>query len=497
MNKTLHDPDFDMSLDYQRLKLKIIFAATLLVISGSLVLVVSILSGGSSFNALLILLGFGIFYAYETNKRFKRLASHPPLEHPEILGMVRKLSKKGNIQEPKVLVEDEPVINAYALSTPGGSYIILPEGIINAFDSGIISKTEMEAILAHELGHIINRDSFISAGLYFTTRLFVVILTTLEKIKPYLSRIAKKSAETTQRLEWDSFTGIMMLAFTLFLFMLLLFVAVSSISLFILISICVFSINFLGRQQEHVADLISASLTEKPGAMSEALHNIHKLDLLDIPSSELSPYQSALLNGTYMELTGRKLTFRERLDEYKSTHPNLINRINILLTPKNLSKPLVFIGDRINALDLMSLELKELPVIMIWKKEIPLSVSLYHGVFLGIFSGIISSVLGILEVPSQVNYVLLVLAAVWIGIFSLSRSYPSKYPFNLYSTDAMLTLIFIFTLTFSFFTSIAAGVLVFYGTIVLSIILMVPVSILSAITMTYFRKRQGIKGGHG
>ena len=155
----------EMSLDYQRFKLKIIFAITLLVIAGSLILVTSLLSGGSIFIGLLIILSFGIFYAYETNKEFKRLSADPLLVHSEIIEMVRILSENGNIQPPSVLVEDKDIINAAALSTPGKSYVILPQGIIDSFDNGNITKEEMESILAHELGHIINKDSFISAGM--------------------------------------------------------------------------------------------------------------------------------------------------------------------------------------------------------------------------------------------------------------------------------------------------------------------------------------------
>jgi len=40
----------------------------------------------------------------------------------------------------------------------------------------------MESILAHELGHIINKDSFISAGLWFTIRLFTIIQNILNRI---------------------------------------------------------------------------------------------------------------------------------------------------------------------------------------------------------------------------------------------------------------------------------------------------------------------------
>jgi Zn-dependent protease with chaperone function len=318
----------EMSLEYQRLKLKIIFAITLLVITGSLILVTSLLSGGSTFIGLLIILIFGIFYVYETTKKFKMLSKAPLLEHSEIIEMIGLLSKNGNIDPPSVLVEDEDVINAYALSTLKKSYIILPRGIIDSFDNGDISKEEMESIIAHELGHIINKDSFISAGMWATVRFFQLLQSSLEKIGSFISKITQKSADATRRADnW------LLICMTLLLALLLVLIIVSSISLSIFIFVCVFFIHLLGRQQEHVADLISAKLTQKPNVLATALHNIHKLDLLSTPASQLSPYEYAIVSKSTIDLKDENLTFRDRIKEYSSTHPNLTYRINLLLSP--------------------------------------------------------------------------------------------------------------------------------------------------------------------
>ncbi|MBU4220990.1 MAG: M48 family metalloprotease [Euryarchaeota archaeon] len=478
----------DRSLGYQRLKLKIIFAITLLVIAGSLILVISLLSGGSILTGLLILIGFGIFYAYETNKEFNKLSALPPLDHPEIIEMVRRLSENGNIEPPVVLAKDEIEINAYALSTPRKSYIILPKGIIDSFDNGNISKEEMESILAHELGHIINKDSFISAGLWFTIRLFTIIQNILNRIQPYIARITKKSAETTRRYGDDGMAGWMLLGMTLFLVFMLVLVIVSSISLFILISICVFFINFLGRQQEHVADIISARLTQKPEMMASALHTIDKLYIMGTPSTELSPYQSAIMNTPTLELNNRKLTLSDRWNEYKSTHPNLINRVNILLTPRFFSNRALSLKDRLDVLNLKKYPLKELPVIKILNMGIPLSHSIFHGIILGIFIGIVSLIVTSFWLTTQFNYLLLFVVGAWIGLFSISKTYPADSSFNMYSLDTMFTLVFVFLMTFSLLTSIATGVLAFYSTIILGILIMVPVSIVSAFTLSYIKK---------
>ena len=478
----------EMSLDYQRFKLKIIFAITLLVIAGSLILVTSLLSGGSIFIGLLIILSFGIFYAYETNKEFKRLSADPLLEHSEIIEMVRILSENGNIQPPSVLVEDKDIINAAALSTPGKSYVILPQGIIDSFDNGNITKEEMESILAHELGHIINKDSFISAGMWATVRLFQIIRNGLERIRPFIAKITQKSAEATRRSDSDGVAVWMLFGMTLFLVFLLVLVIVSSISLLILMFICIFFIHLLGRQQEHVADIISARLTQKPELMASALHNIHKLDLVGAPASELSPYESAIVNKSTMELKDEKLTFRNRLEEYNSTHPNLTHRINLLMAPRFFPNWMFSLKDKVNAFDLSKYPLNNLSAIKIRDLEIPLSNSLYHGILLGILVGVVSLTLNYLAPSTPLTYVLLVMSSVWIGLFSLSKDYPPESSLNLNYFNEILTLIFVFTLTYSFLTNIATGVLAFYSTIILGMLIMVPVSFISGVTLTYIKK---------
>lgn len=477
------------NLDFQRIKLKLFFAATLLVLTGSLVLVVSILSGGSKFTAFIILIGFGIFYAYETNKEFKKLTSQSPLEHPEIMEMVHELSKKGGIPAPDVLTENEPVINAYALSTPKKSYIILPDGIIESFDNGTFTKEEMESILAHEMGHIINKDSLIKTGLLFILRILEIIQITLGKIEPYIAKLTKKSAEVTSRHRGDDYTGLFLIGFTLMFLMMLIVVVVTSISLFILISICVFFINLLGRQMEYVADLISARLTQKPAVLAGALHTIHKLDLLGLPESEYSIYESSLLNTKTIDLKDTKLSFRDRLSEYNSTHPNLINRIDMLLNQKDYPKSLLALRDKFNLLDLRSMQLKELPVIDIFNSKISLSHPLYHSIFLGIFLGIISMIANSFTLNFFTDYLVFILGAIWIGLFSLSRPYPKGHSISMHSLDTMMNVVFVVTLTYSIFTTIENGIMSFYSMIFLGIVLMVPISLLSALTVTYIRKR--------
>lgn len=480
---TTQKTSIEMSLEYQRLKLKIIFAITLLVITGSLILVTSLLSGGSTFIGLLIILIFGIFYAYETTNKFKMLSKASTLEHSEIIGIVVLLAKNGNIDPPSVLVEDEDVINAYALSTLKKSYIILPQGIIDSFDNGNISKEEMESIIAHELGHIINKDSFISAGMWATVRFFQLLQSGLEKIGSFISKITQKSADATRRSDnW------LLICMTLLLALFLVLIIVSSISLSIFIFVCAFFIHLLGRQQEHVADLISAKLTQKPDVLATALHNIHKLDLLSTPASQLSPYEYAIVSKSTIDLKDENLTLRDRIKEYNSTHPNLTYRINLLLSPKLIPNWVYSLENKINTFKLSKYSLNNRFAIKYKDWEYPPFNPFYHGISLGILVGFVFLTLNYFVSSTLSFYVFLIISSIWIGVSSLSKDYPTESSFNLSYFNEILTLVFVFVLVFSFLSNIATGVLAFYSTIILGITIMVPVSFISGVTLTYIKK---------
>ena len=77
---------------------------------------------------------------------------------PELVKMVAGLARKANLPMPKVFVIDEPVPNAFAT---GRNY----EHASVAVTSGImklLTRDEMEGVLAHELSHIKHRDILIS-----------------------------------------------------------------------------------------------------------------------------------------------------------------------------------------------------------------------------------------------------------------------------------------------------------------------------------------------
>ena len=80
-------------------------------------------------------------------------------EAPEIYAIVRRVAGIANVPMPSVHVIDQPAPNAFATGRdPQHAAVAVTSGILQVMDA-----RELTAVLAHEVGHVTNRDTLVMA----------------------------------------------------------------------------------------------------------------------------------------------------------------------------------------------------------------------------------------------------------------------------------------------------------------------------------------------
>ena len=106
-----------------------------------------------------LVINFGMYFF--SDKLALSMSGAKPLDekqYPELVTIVSELAMKQNIPMPKLYITPEQQANAFATGRdPKHSSVAVTQGILQ-----ILSKDELRAVLAHELGHVKNRDILVA-----------------------------------------------------------------------------------------------------------------------------------------------------------------------------------------------------------------------------------------------------------------------------------------------------------------------------------------------
>ena len=119
--------------------------------------------GGKSGMTFALIMAFGMnFLTYWFSDKIVLKMYHArqvtEAEAPELYGMVRRLAQRAELPMPKVYTINEDQPNAFATGrNPEHGAVAVTSGIMR-----VLSREELEGVLAHELAHIKHRDILVS-----------------------------------------------------------------------------------------------------------------------------------------------------------------------------------------------------------------------------------------------------------------------------------------------------------------------------------------------
>ena len=238
--------------------------------------------------------------AWYANQSIIRLASGAKSlkrkDAPELYNMLENLCISRGLQTPKFNIIETPALNAFASGIDDSTYTItVTRGLIERLE-----PDEIEAVLAHELTHIMNKD----VRLLVVAVIFVGIFSFFAELlfRGFFHSGVRVGGHTRSR-KGDSRGGGMLILI--------------AIAMIIIAYVLAIVIRFsLSRKREYLADAGAVELTKNPDAMICALQKISGNSQFKAPADvrQMMVENSQPFAGVFM------------------THPRIDKRIEALKT---------------------------------------------------------------------------------------------------------------------------------------------------------------------
>lgn len=143
--------------------MKQIFKTTMLLaaLTGLFMAVGSLVGGRSGALIALVIAGFmnmGMYWFSDSLVLKMQRAQPLGNKYPEVKRIITELATHDGLPMPKLYWVDTPIPNAFATGrSPSHAAVAVTSGIMD-----ILNEKELRAVLAHELGHVKNRDMLVS-----------------------------------------------------------------------------------------------------------------------------------------------------------------------------------------------------------------------------------------------------------------------------------------------------------------------------------------------
>ena len=221
-----------------------------------------------------------------------------PADSPNLHRIVDGLAMKAQLPKPKVYIVESGMPNAFATGKdPKHAAVAVTTGLLN-----LLSYEEIEGVLAHELAHVMNRDTLISA-IAATIAGVITMLASMAQWAAIFGGIGGRDD--------DSGGGI-----------------IGLIAMAIVAPIAATLIQLaISRSREYVADAEGARICKKPWALADALQKLeygnsnYKPNISDVNPKESSAHMfivNPLKAGTIQSLFSTHPATEERIKRLKA-----------------------------------------------------------------------------------------------------------------------------------------------------------------------------------
>ena len=268
-------------------------AKTLLLIVAMTGLLVWIgdLLGGQSGMVLALAVGLilnGVSYFFSDKIVLASYGAQPvsQAEAPQLHAIVANLAQRAGLPMPRIAIIPEDTPNAFATGrNPEHAVVAVTEGIMR-----VLSRAELEAVIAHELGHVKHRDILIGS-----------LAAVLAQAIMFLSRMAFWFSPRDEEGRSNPLAGIAIMILG----------PIAAILLQMAVS----------RSREYLADDYSAHLTGRPDLLASALERLHAYNQ-QLPMQSAEPATAHMMIVNPLSAGGIMGLF--------STHPPMAQRVERL-----------------------------------------------------------------------------------------------------------------------------------------------------------------------
>ncbi len=238
-------------------------------------------------------------------------------EYPDLHATVTRLAAQAGVPEPEVAVLEADLPNAFAVGTADDGTVVVSTGLLDSLED-----RELEAVLAHELAHLGNRDASLMTVAWLLPTITYYLAVVAFWVLYGFYRLLGAGAGGGSRDGRGLAVAAVVITVTTVLTM-----AVSA--MFWIASVLLY--RLLSRHREYAADRGAAAITGDPAALASALERIDGR-MPEIPDEDLRRYDGGVEALYLAPLEARAFGSKELIstDIFPDSHPPTDERIDRL-----------------------------------------------------------------------------------------------------------------------------------------------------------------------